>query len=406
MEPLAAIARPQKFNDVVGQDHLVGVDGPIRKFIEVGKIFSFILYGKPGTGKTTIASITAEKSNLEYVSFNASTDNKAFLKEIANRTMYTNLLVIIDEIHRMKSDIQDFLLPYVEKGTITIIGITTENPYRSVNEAIRSRCLLYELTDLTSAAIKKGLINVYNNDYFPYEGTINNDVFTYISEVSGNDLRVALNMLEVIITFLKNEDVITLNLAKIALSGMKLPLSENDFYDLLSAFQKSIRGSDVDASLHYLARLLAVGDLDAVIRRLLVIVYEDVGLANPNLGPKVIAACEAAKSIGLPEAKYPLAVAVIDTALSPKSNTAGVAITEALNIYLSKPTGNIPKHILNKEIAKDPNIYKYPHDYKNSYVTQQYLPDDILNDSYYKPKGESKYELALKERLDALKRHK
>ncbi|HHV33801.1 MAG TPA: AAA family ATPase [Acholeplasma sp.] len=402
MEPLANRSRPNDFKFVVGQDHLVGENGPIRRFIETGRIFSFILYGKPGTGKTTIANITALKSNLEYFSFNASTDNKAFLKEIANRTMYNNVLLIIDEIHRMKADTQDFLLPFIEKGTITIIGITTENPYRAVNEAIRSRCQIYEVLPLEPESIKQGLLNIYNSSDFSYDGKINHDVFTYISNVSAGDLRVAINMLEIIVTFASKEDVITLNIAKMALGGMKSPL-DYDYYDILSAFQKSIRGSDVDASLHYLARLLATDNLESIIRRLLVIVYEDVGLANPGLGPKVVAACEAAVKIGLPEAKYPLAVAVIDTALSPKSNTAGTAINKALEKYINEPTGEIPKHILNREIAKNPNIYKYPHDYKNSYVIQQYLPDKIIDDVYYTPKDESKYEQALKQRLLALK---
>ena len=316
--------------------------------------------------------------------------------------MYNNVLLIIDEIHRMKADTQDFLLPFIEKGTITIIGITTENPYRAVNEAIESRCQIYEVLPLEPESIKQGLLNIYNSSDFSYDGKINHDVFTYISNVSAGDLRVAINMLEIIVTFASKEDVITLNIAKMALGGMKSPL-DYDYYDILSAFQKSIRGSDVDASLHYLARLLATDNLESIIRRLLVIVYEDVGLANPGLGPKVVAACEAAVKIGLPEAKYPLAVAAIDTALSPKSNTAGTAINKALEKYINEPTGEIPKHILNREIAKNPNIYKYPHDYKNSYVIQQYLPDKIIDDVYYTPKDESKYEQALKQRLLALK---
>lgn len=403
MEPLASKARPTEFSQVVGQDHLIGEDGPINKFILNNKFFSFILHGKPGTGKTTIALIAAQKSNLEYFSFNASIDNKAYLQEIANRTMYNDVLIVLDEIHRMKSDIQDFLLPYLEKGTIKIIGITTENPYRTVNQAIRSRCLLYEVHSLKPKDIEKALLTIYNSNDFSYDGIINNNVFTYISTICSNDLRIAINMLEVIITFTNKDEDITLPIAKKALGGMKYPLGQNDYYDILSAFQKSIRGSDVDASLHYLTRLLALNDLESIIRRLLVIVYEDVGLANPGLGPKVLAACDAALKVGFPEAKYPLAVAVIDTAISPKSNTATVAINKAMQKYESGSTGTIPKHILNSEISKNPNIYKYPHDYKNSYVHQQYLPDNIKDDIYYEPKDESRYETALKRRLEALK---
>lgn len=402
MEPLASKTRPNDFDSIVGQDHLVGKDGPLRKFISTQKVFSFILYGKPGTGKTTIANIVAKKSNLEYFSFNASIDNKALLKEIANRTMYNDVLLLIDEIHRMKADIQDFLLPFMEKGTITIIGITTENPFRSVNEAIRSRCLLYEVCNLTPLDIEKRLISIYNLSDFPYDGKINKDVFTYLAEISASDLRIAINMLEVIITFSDKEDLITLSIAKMALSSLSYPKGSNDFYDILSAFQKSIRGSDVNASLHYLTRLLALGDLEAIVRRLLVIVYEDIGLANPNLGMKALAACETAIKVGLPEAKYPLSVIVIDAALSPKSNTASLAINKAMEKYSSGETGEIPSHILNKEIKKSKTIYKFPHDFKGSFVVQQYLPNKIKDDVYYYPKEESKYEIALKRRLKIL----
>lgn len=406
MEPLASKLRPKDFDFVVGQDHLVGLDGPLRKFIEKQKFFSIILYGKPGTGKTTIANILANKSNLEHFSFNASIDNKALLKRIADRTMYNDVLLIVDEIHRMNKDIQDFFLPYLENGKIKIIGLTTENPYRAVNEAIRSRCHLYEVKSLKTKDIEKGLLNIYNSLDFPFDGKIYNDVFTYISSISGNDLRVAINMLELIITFAKEEELITLSIAKRALAGMKHPLGQNDYYDILSAFQKAIRGSDVNASLHYLTRLLALNDLESIVRRLLVIVYEDVGLANPNLGPKVLAACEAAIKVGLPEAKYPLSVAVIDTALSPKSDTATTAINLALKRFYEGNVDTIPKHILNSEINKDPSIYKLPHNYKNSFVSQQYLPDNIKDDVYYIPKEESKYEKALKRRLDALNKIK
>lgn len=306
----------------------------------------------------------------------------------------------------MKADIQDFLLPFLESGQVKIIGLTTENPYRTINEAIRSRCLIYEVYSLSTEDVRKALINVYHDNLLNYDGEIKGDVFTYISNISSGDLRSAINLLEVIVNFSKTEDVITQSLAIRALGGVNKALGHNDLYDILSAFQKAIRGSDVDASLHYLARLLSLGDLEIIKRRLLVIFYEDIGLANPNLGPRVLAACDTAISVGLSEAKHPLAVAVIEMALSPKSNTAYQAINKAIERYNKGDVDPIPNHILNTHINKDPSIYKYPHDYKNSYVVQQYLPDNIVDDIYYEPKSESNYESALKKRLEALNNFK
>lgn len=405
MKPLAYRIRPKTFDEVYGQDHLVGKDGIIRSMIEK-KLFSFILHGNPGTGKTTIALITAEKSGLDFYHFNASTDNKARLMDIIDTTAYRDILIIVDEIHRMKTDIQDYLLPFLENGKVTIIGITTLNPYASVNPAIRSRCHIYKVLDIESDSILKALQNALSKDNLDYDGIIELAVLDYISKTSNNEIRTALNNLEMITIYGHKQDTINLSIAKRALGDKSLQLDKNEanYYDILSAFQKSIRGSDVHASLHYLARLITLEDLDSIIRRLLVIVYEDIGLANPNLAPKVFAACETAKTVGWPEARIPLSVAVIDCALSPKSNTAIKAIDSALEVYKSGQTGPIPSHILNREIAKNPSIYKYPHDYKNAVVSQQYLPDNIIGDIYYEPKLESSYEIALKKRMDLLKK--
>ena len=406
MKPLAHRLRPKSFSEIVGQDHLVGKKGIITKLIENKTMISFILHGSPGTGKTTIALLTAEKSNMDYYHFNASTDNKAKLKDICDTTMYHDILLIVDEIHRMKTDIQDYLLPFVENGKVTIIGITTLNPYSAVNPAIRSRCHIYRVEDIENDAIRKVLENALRSDEVNYSGKVSNEVLTYLSSVSNREVRTALNMLEATLIYGSDLELITLPIAKQAIGDKSLSLDKDDdnYYDILSAFQKSLRGSDVDASLHYLSRLLLIEDLESIIRRLLVIVYEDVGMANPSLGPKVYAACMTALRIGLPEARIPLSVAVIDTALSPKSNTAISAIDKALTAYKSGRVGAIPKHILNREIAKNPELYKYPHDYTNSFVRQQYLPDNIKHDTYYEPKSESKYELALKKRLEALKK--
>lgn len=405
MKPLAHRLRPVTFDDVVGQEHLVGPNGIIKTMLERQNLISFILYGSPGTGKTTIALITAENSGMDSYHFNASTDNKALLKEICDTTMYRDIVLIVDEIHRMKTDIQDYLLPFVENGKVTIIGITTLNPYSAVNPAIRSRCHIFKVEDIQADDIKNVLVKALHSDEISYDGEVSNEVLNYISESSNREVRTALNMLEATLIYGAKEHLITLAIAKRAIGDKSLRLDSDgsNFFDILSAFQKSIRGSDVQASLHYLARLLLIEDLQSVIRRLLVIVYEDVGMANPNLGPKVYAACQTALLVGLPEARIPLSVAVIDTALSPKSNTALTAIDKALEKYKEGKVGPIPDHILNRYIMQNPESYKYPHNYKNSVIYQQYLPNNIKEDVYYEPKEESSYEIALKKRLEALK---
>ena len=402
MQPLAYRIRPKNFEDIVGQDHLVGKNGVILKMIEKHTYFSMILYGEPGCGKTTIASILSSYFEPNVYSFNASVDAKDKLKDIVSSAQYyNNTFVIIDEIHRMKKDIQDFLLPYLESGKIIILGLTTENPYISVNPAIRSRCHIYQMhpikkeniIDLIKRTIKKE--NILETD-------IPDEIIDYIATASGSEIRTALNMLEAL-TLLTPP--ITLEMAEdiIGKRAMKLDNKSISYYDILSAFQKSIRGSDVDASLHYLARLIKLEDIDIITRRLTVIAYEDIGLANPSCGPKVIAACTAAKNLGFPEARIPLANITIDLALSPKSNSAESAIDKALLDLDTQATYEIPKHILNREIKGGAN-YLYPHDYPDDFVKQQYMPTSIINHTYYDAKETGKYEKALKERNIYLKK--
>ena len=309
--------------------------------------------------------------------------------------MYGELVVIMDEIHRLNKDKQDLLLPYLENGLIILIGMTTANPYHSINPAIRSRCQLFELKELTSDDIKKAIKKAIKSEF--EDAKINNECINYISEISNGDLRFAYNLLEV--AYYSTNKNITIEALKNINNKPNMFIDKNDdgYYDTISAFQKSIRGSDVDASLHYLAKLLLAEDLDIIFRRMSVIAYEDIGLANPNMGVKVEACIKACERLGLPEARIPLAKTVIEMALSPKSNSAYQALDAAINDINKGNTGNVPNHI--KTNSKD---YKYAHDYPNHIVKQQYLPDNLKGKRYYRPQN-NKNELILKEINDKIK---
>lgn len=399
MKPLAYRMRPEAFEDVFGQDHLVGKDGVLTHMLLKNKLFSFILYGPPGTGKTTIAELFKAKSGLDSYFFNASTENKARLKDILDTTGYHDILIVIDEIHRMKSDVQDYLLPFMENGKAIIIGLTTLNPYQSINMAIRSRCHLYEVKKLEDEAIEKALLKGLHA--LDVDIKIDKDAILAIIRYANHEIRTALNILESAALLLNDGDTLEASIVYRVAGKMShdLDAHEDHFYDLLSALQKSIRGSDVDASIHYLARLITLGDLDNIIRRLLVIAYEDIGLANPMMGPKVLAACESARMVGFPEARIMLGTIVIDMALSPKSNTAISAIDEAIQHYEHEDTGVIPDQASNRKIKLKPEIYHYPHSDMGSINDQSYLPEKIKERIYYLPKDESAYEKALKDRL-------
>jgi putative ATPase len=399
MKPLAYRIRPTEFKNVYGQDHLVSQDGVLSMMLEKSKILSFILYGPPGTGKTTIANIFAEKSALETYFFNASTDSKQKLKDIVDTTVYKDILIVIDEIHRMKKDTQDFLLPFMENGKATVIGLTTLNPYQSVNPAIRSRCHLYEVKKLEDEDLKKAVLNGIQE--LEVDITIDQKALDEIIRYSNHEIRTALNLLESASLILEDNDILTVQHVRRVSGKKQLDLDDHEdhFYDLLSALQKSIRGSDVDAAIHYLARLITLGDLLSIIRRLLVIAYEDIGLANPLMGQKVLAATEAALKVGLPEARIILGVIVVDMAISPKSNTGYLAIDEALNDIENNDCGVLPDHAVNRKIKMNPDIYHYPHQDENSLNDQSYLPNLIKDKTYYHPKDESSYEKALSDRL-------
>ena len=398
MEELLAIKlRPNKISDIVGQQHLVGENKIIYNLVKNKKLFSMILYGNPGIGKTSIALAIVNELGLKHRVLNAVINNKKdFDVVIEEAKMYNGMVLVLDEIHRMNKDKQDLLLPYLESGLITLIGMTTSNPYHSINPAIRSRCQLFELLPLKEDDIIQALHKVKEKNILP-NLIIEDEAIKYIARVSGNDLRSSYNLLEVSY-YSTSDGNVTIDVLKNINGKAKIYFDKNEdgYYDVISAFQKSIRGSDVNASLHYLARLIEADNLDIILRRLAVIVYEDIGLANPMMGPKVMAAISSAQMLGFPEARIPLAEIVIELALSPKSNSAEMAIDLALNEIRSKDVGNVPKHLHNG----NPD-YLYPHNYKNDYVKQQYLPDNIKNSTYYYPKP-NKNEIILKDVMDKL----
>lgn len=398
-EPLAIKLRPKSTKDIIGQTHLIGKDKIITNLVKNKKVFSMILYGKPGIGKTTIALAIVNELNLKYRMLNAVINNKKdFDTVVEEAKMYNGLIVIMDEIHRLNKDKQDLLLPYLENGLITLIGMTTSNPYHSINPAIRSRCQIFELKELSSNDISKGINKVIKNEYLK-DIKIDKKSIDYIANISSGDLRYAYNLLEVAYYSTKDHKI-TIELLKSISNKPNLFHDKNGdgYYDVISAFQKSIRGSDVDAALHYLARLIEAEDLDIIFRRMSVIAYEDIGLANPNMGLKVDACIRACERLGLPEARIPLAQTVIELALSPKSNSAYLALDCAINDLNKGNTGNVPNHIKNN--SKD---YKYAHNYPKHIVKQQYLPDNLKGKRYYQPQN-NKNELKLKEINDNIKK--
>src|SRR5699024_1165946 len=409
--PLSYRMRPENIDQVLGQKHLVGEGGIIRRMVEAGRLSSMILYGPPGIGKTSIASAIAGSTKYKFRTLNAVTDTKKDMQVVAEEgKMSGSVILLLDEIHRLDKAKQDFLLPHLEKGTIVLIGATTSNPYHAINPAIRSRTQIFELNPLEVDDIRVALDRALT-DKEDGLGNLNIDIsqdaLDHFVSSSHGDVRSALNALELAALSGKEKDgklTITLKDAQDCMQKSAF-LHDKDgdmHYDVMSGLQKSIRGSDVDASLHYLARLIEAGDLVTIARRILVIAYEDISLANPNIASRTLDAITAAERLGFPEARIPLSQAVIELALSPKSNTAITSHDKALSDISKGRAGEVPKHLQDghykgaKELGNAIG-YKYPHDYPNHVVKQQYLPDNLLNQRYFKTDGISKYEQSLTE---------
>ena len=401
MEPLAIQLRPKKISEVIGQQHLVGKNQILYNLVKNKKIFSMILYGKPGIGKTTIAEAICEELGLRYRKLNAVINTKKdFDIVIEEAKMYGSLIVVMDEIHRMNKDKQDLMLPYLESGLITLIGMTTSNPYHKINPAIRSRCQIFELKELEKEDIINAIKKCIKKDILK-NIKIDKESIEYIAKCSGGDLRYAYNLLE-LAYYSTSDQIINLEVLK-KINNKPTSFYDNNedgHYDVISAFQKSIRGSDVNAALYYLACLIEAEDLDIIYRRMSVIAYEDIGLANPNMGPRVDACINACERLGLPEARIPLSVMVIDLALSPKSNSAYTGLNLALQDIEKGNYYSVPDHI--KTNSPD---YKYPHDYPNNWVNQEYLPSKLKNRKYYIPKN-NKYENQLEKIMMAIEKNK
>lgn len=402
--------RPRSIDEIIGQQHLVGEDKIISRMVKAGQLASMILYGPPGIGKTSIASAIAGSTRYAFRTLNAVTNNKKDMEAVAAEAkMSGKVILLLDEVHRLDKGKQDFLLPYLENGMITLIGATTSNPYHAINPAIRSRCQIFELLPLSVEDIQQALMRAIKDEergYGELAIEITPDALEHFALASNGDVRSSLNALELAILSTKKDEngVIHIDL-KIAEECLQKKSFAHDkdgdaHYDVLSAFQKSIRGSDVNAALHYLARLIEAGDLISISRRLLVIAYEDIALANPQAGARTLAAIETAERVGFPEARIPLANAVIELCLSPKSNSAILAIDEALQDIRKGNIGEVPAHLKDAHYKGASELgrgidYLYPHNYESGWVAQQYLPNKLKNKQYYKPKKTGKFEQAL-----------
>lgn len=419
--PLADRLRPKTLDEMVGQTHLLAPGKPLRNIIESGELPNMVFYGPPGVGKTTLASIIAKQTDRHLVRLNGTTAGTGDIKEVVAQldtlVARNGILLFLDEIQYFNKKQQQTLLEHIESGAITLIASTTENPYFYVYSAILSRSTVFEFKSVTPAETEKAVKRAFARlaEERHEEFSIEDGVCSHIATASAGDVRKALNSVELCVLSANTEDgkrLITLENAKelTQKSAMRYDRDGDEHYDIISAYQKSMRGSDPDAAVHYLARLLEAGDLPSACRRLMVCASEDVGLAYPQIIPIVKAAVDAAMMLGLPEARIPLADAVILVATSPKSNSAYSAINTATADVKAGRTGPVPRQLQNMHYDGEDNpnkgqFYKYAHEYENHWVDQQYLPDAIKNRRYYEF-GDNKNERAAAEYWARIKKKK
>ena len=423
--PLAARMRPEKIDDVVGQEHIIGKDKLLYRAIKADKISSVLFYGPPGTGKTTLAKVIANTTSSEFVQINATSAGKKDMEEVVNQAknvigMYgKKTILFIDEIHRFNKGQQDYLLPFVEDGTIILIGATTENPYFEVNSALISRSIIFELYPLDNDDIKKIIIKAVTDKekgMGDYDALIDEEALNFIADMANGDARLALNAIELgVLTTDRSEDGyihINIDVAQecIQKRAIRYDKSGDNHYDIASAFIKSIRGSDPDAAIYYLARMLYVGeDIKFIARRMMISASEDIGNADPMAINVAVSAALAVERIGMPEAAIILSQAAAYLATAPKSSASCLAIFAATDCVKNTKTPNIPPHLKDahyKGAAKLGNGmgYKYAHDYENHYVKQQYLPDEIKDMKFYNPDKQG-YEKNIIEYMEFIKKN-
>ncbi|TFJ43183.1 recombinase RarA [Carnobacterium divergens] len=414
-QPLAFRMRPTTIEQIVGQQHLVGDGKIIRRMVEAKMLSSMILYGPPGIGKTSIASAIAGSTQYAFRTLNAATDSKKDLQIVVEEAkMSGTVILLLDEVHRLDKPKQDFLLPHLENGRVIMIGATTENPYITINPAIRSRTQIFELKPLQIEEIESALeraLTDTDKGLGQLTVEVTPEAMLHFARGTNGDVRSSLNGLELAVRSTKpNEDgviVITLDIAEECLQRKALTHDKDGdaHYDVISALQKSVRGSDVNAALHYMGRLVEAGDLPIIARRLMVIAYEDIGLANPAAAARAVTAVQAAEKLGFPEARIPLANAIVDLCLSPKSNSTYVAIDAALSDIRAGKSGDVPDHLKDSHYSGAEKLgrginYQYPHSFPGAWVNQQYLPDKLKNAVYFEPNHTGKYEDSLARQYD------
>ena len=420
--PLASRLRPTTLDEVVGQEHIIGKDKLLYRAIKADKLSSILLYGPPGTGKTTLAKVIAATTKAEFLQINATSAGKKDMEEVVakakeNRGMYgKKTILFVDEIHRFNKGQQDYLLPFVEDGTIILIGATTENPYFEVNAALISRSIIFELKSLEISEVKELILRAVNDKtkgMGNYKARIDEDALDFLADMAGGDARNALNAIELgILTTPRSEDGlihITLDVASQCIQKRVVRYDKNgdNHYDIISAFIKSMRGSDPDAAVYYLAKMLYAGeDVKLIARRIMILASEDIGNADPQALQVAVATAQAVERVGMPESQIILSQAVTYMACAPKSNAAVNAIFAAMDSVKHTQT-TVPVHLQDAHYGGHEKLgkgigYKYAHDYPDHYVEQQYLPSEIECSHFYEP-GDLGYEKTIKEYLQKIK---